>query len=60
MKLLLSAKANVKAKDKQGTTVLSWALQFGDELCVSALRAAGAKEGVEPVLKCESLLSLQS
>jgi len=44
VKLLLSAKANVKAKDKQGMPVLFWALQFCNESCVKMLRAAGAKE----------------
>jgi len=44
VKTLLSAKANVKAKNKQGKTALYWAVQFGDETCVKALRAGGAKE----------------
>lgn len=41
---LIAAKADVNARDKNGESVLDWALKYNNPEIVSALRASGAKE----------------
>jgi ankyrin repeat protein len=43
---LIAAKADVNAKDKNGETVLDWALKEGNPQVIAMLKAAGAMPGV--------------
>jgi ankyrin repeat protein len=43
---LISAHADVNAKDQNGESVLDWALKFRDPAVLATLRAAGAKPSV--------------
>ena len=44
MQILLAAKADINAKDKDGNTALKLAQEAGNEEIVQFLKAAGAKE----------------
>jgi len=44
VKKLIAAKADVNARDKNGESVLDWALKYSNPEILSVLRAAGAKE----------------
>ncbi len=46
VRALLKAGAEVNAKSGTGETALDWALKFGDAGVISALRDAGAQEGL--------------
>jgi ankyrin repeat protein len=46
VRALLKAGAEVNAKSVTGETALDWALKYGDASVISALREAGAKQGL--------------
>jgi ankyrin repeat protein len=46
VRVLLKAGADVNAKSAAGETALDWALKFGNAGAISALRTAGAQQGI--------------
>ncbi|KAL4448300.1 hypothetical protein ABPG75_005519 [Micractinium tetrahymenae] len=60
VKALLAAGAAVDARDQKGQTALSYAIEPGNESCVSALLAAGADPNLADALSFTPLMSLPS